>query len=432
MNINRRNFLQTVVLGGAGCWAVGGTVGATLQASANEKLNICAIGVGGKGVENLNGVSSQNIVALCDIDENSLGKAAEKHPKADKYHDFRKLLERKDLDAVVISTPDHTHAPAAAMALQLGKHVYVEKPMTHSLYEARVLTELAAKTKLATQMGNQHHSGEVYRRAAELIQSGAIGTVASVHAWSNRPIWPQGIDRPADAPAVPKHVHWDLWLGPAPARPYHASYHPFKWRGWWDFGTGALGDMGCHIIDPVFWALKLTSPSTIEAEGPSVHAETAPKWCIIRYEFPARDKLPAVKLTWYDGGKLPPAELAEGVKLPANGALFVGDRGKLLVPHGGGKWQLLPEAKFAEFKGPEPFLPKSAGHYADWIAACKGGPPAGSNFSYAGPLTETVLLGNVALRVGKKLTWDSAGLQVSNCPEAAALIRRDYRKGWSL
>lgn len=409
-----------------------------------EGVNVGVIGVGGRGETNLAGVAAiegVNIVALCDVDEEALAKAAAKFPKASLDHDFRKLIERKEVDAVVISTPDHTHAPAAALALRHGKHVYVEKPLTHSVYEARVLTELAAQSRCATQMGNQHHAGETYRRAVEWVQAGVIGPVRHVHAWSNRPIWPQGIDRPAAQPPVPKHLHWDLWLGPAPARPYHPAYHPFRWRGWWDFGTGALGDMGCHILDPIVWALHLSAPTAVDAESAGLHPETAPKWSVIRWTFPARrrpgreplpDPLPPVQLTWYDGGKLPPADLLEGLKLPANGSLLIGDKGKLLIPHGGGSLQLFPQTQFADFRAPEPFLPRSPGHYREWIEACKGGKPASSHFGYAGPLTEIVLLGNVALRLGRKILWNSTALKVPNCPEADRFLRREYRKGWTL
>jgi predicted dehydrogenase len=409
-----------------------------------DRVNVGVIGVGGRGAVNLAGVAAVdgvNIVALCDVDEEALAKAAAKFPKAAIEHDFRKLLERKEVEAVVISTPDHTHAPAAALALRQGKHVYVEKPLTHSVYEARVLTELAAQSRCATQMGNQHHSSETYRRAVEWVQAGVIGPVRQVHAWTNRPIWPQGIDRPAETPPVPRHVHWDLWLGPAPERPYHPAYHPFRWRGWWDFGTGALGDMGCHILDPIVWALHLSAPTEVEAESSGLHPETAPKWSVIRWTFPARrlqgrpspqDQLPPVQLTWYDGGKLPPKDLFEGVKIPGNGSLLIGDKGKLLLPHGGGPLQLLPQAQFAGFQAPAPFLPRSPGHYREWIEACKGGKPAGSHFGYAGPLTEIVLLGNVALRTGRKILWDSAALKALHCPEADRFLRREYRKGWTL
>ncbi len=260
-----------------------------------------------------------------------------------------------------------------------------------------------------------------------------IGAVREVHCWTDRPIWPQGVNRPPDTPPCPPHIHWDLWLGPAPERPYHPIYHPFRWRGWWDFGTGALGDMACHCMDVLFWSLRLGAPLTVEAECDAHYAETAPKWSIIRYEFPARGDLPPVKLTWYDGGKYPPAELAEGEKYPDNGTLFIGEKGKLLLmdPYGGSS-KLLPAAQFKDFSPPAPYIPRSPGHHAEWIQGCKTGSPTGSNFQYAAALTEMVLLGNVALRVGKKIEWDAANMKAKNCPEADQYLRREYRKGWSL
>jgi predicted dehydrogenase len=407
--------------------------------SPNEKLNIGCIGVGNQGASNLNSLSSAdvsplcNIVALCDIDEKSLNAASAKFPNAKKHRDFRRLLEQKDIDAVLIATPDHFHAVAAMAAIKLGKHVYCEKPLTHSIYEARQLALAARAHKVATQMGNSGHSSEGTRQVVEWIQAGVIGAVREVHTWSNRPIWPQGIARPTDMPAVPPTVDWDLWLGPAPARPYHPAYHPFKWRGWWDFGTGALGDMGCHIIDSAFWALSLDQPISVEAESSAVNEETAPSWSIVRFEFLARGNNPPCKLIWYDGGKQPSPELTEtpaGQKLEDNGALFIGDKGKIYFPRRSP--QLLPASAMKDFTPPPKILPRSTGHHKEWVEACKGGRPAGSNFDFAGPLTELVLLGNAALRVGHKIHWDGVNLKVLNAPEAARFIRREYRAGWSL
>jgi predicted dehydrogenase len=371
---------------------------------------------------------------VCDIDEQVLARAAERFPMATKYTDLRRLLDHKGLDAVVISTPDHHHALATIRALDQGLHVYCEKPLTHTVYEARQVGEMARRRKkLATQMGNQGHSSDQMRRTVELIQSGAIGPVREVHAWTDRPIWPQGIDRPQDTPPVPEHIHWDLWLGPAPVRPYHPAYLPFKWRGWWDFGTGALGDMGCHVLDLAFWSLKLEHPTTVEAEGPPPHPETAPKWMIVRYEFPQRGDLPPVKVTWYDGGKHPSTDLIDGGNYSDNGLLFVGDKGRLYVPDtSGGNRKLLPESEFADFKAPEPTIPNSIGHHAEWIQACKTGSPTGSNFVYAANLTEVVLLGNVAYRAGKKLEWNPKKLEATNAREVREYIRPDRRRGWSL
>jgi predicted dehydrogenase len=404
-----------------------------------EKLNIALVGVGGRGADNHKSVGSENIVALCDVDENHLGEAAKRSPQAKTYDDFRRMFDalHKNIDAVVVSTPDHTHAAIAHAALELGKHVYCEKPLCHSIHEARVLAEAAARRKLATQMGNAGHSSDGSRRVVEMIRAGVIGPVREVHAWTDRPIWPQAIDRPADRPSVPPFLHWDLWLGPAPERPYHPAYHPFKWRGWWDFGTGALGDMGCHIIDVAFWALKLGAPRTIEAESPPLHShpETAPAWSIVRYEFPARGSRPAVKLTWYDGGKLPPAELFDG-HVPgkgSNGSLFVGEKGRLLVGRDRGRaFRLLPDRDFQDFVPPKPTIPRSPGHHAEWIEACKTAKPTGTSFDYAGPLTEVVLLGNVALRAGRPIEWDGPAMRCTSGTIDDPFIHRDYRRGWVL
>jgi len=425
-SLSRRSFLHITTTVGTGVLASPSLLRAK---SPNEKLNVALIGVGNKGEANRAGVAGENIVALCDVDEKMLNAAAAKHPTARTYRDFRRMLEQKDIDAVVVTVPDHVHAVAAMAAMQLGKHVYCEKPLTHDIWEARQLALTARQYKVATQMGNGGHASERLRTAVEWVQAGVIGDVREVHAWSNRPIWPQGIARPMDRPDVPKYLDWDLWLGPAPERPYHPAYHPFKWRGFWDFGTGALGDMGCHIIDAAFWALDLGAPVAVEAESSDVNGETAPSWSIVRYEFPQRGNKPAVKLTWYDGGKLPSRDLFEvgpDQKLDDNGSLFVGEKGKLALDYKGVR--LIPERK--DFQPPPKTVPRSPGHYTEWIAACKGGAPAMSNFGYAGSLTEAVLLGNVALRVGKKIEWDAQNLQVRNAPEAAQYIRRQYRKGW--
>lgn len=397
----------------------------------NEKLNIGMIGVSGKGGENIKGVVGENIVALCDVDGNSLNRVATQFPKARTYRDFRKMLELKELDAVVVTVPDHSHAVASMLAIKQGKHVYCEKPLTHSVWEARELRTAASEHKVATQMGNGGHSSDALRECVEWVQSGAVGKVHEVHCWTNRPIWPQGIGRPKETPPVPDPIDWDLWIGPAPMRSYHPAYHPFKWRGWWDFGTGALGDMGCHIIDTAFWALDLGAPSAVEAESSGVNEETAPSWSVVRYTFPARGSQPPLKLTWHDGGKLPSTELLKlppDYKLIDNGSVFVGDKGTLLFERGK-PLRILPERE--GFVPPQKMIPRSPGHYAEWITACKGGPRALSNFDYAGPLTEMVLLGNVALRAGRKIEWDAEKLRVMNAPEAARFIRREYRAGWS-
>jgi predicted dehydrogenase len=436
--VTRRQFAQRFAGGACGILAAPAILRGR---NLSEILNVALVGVGGRGADNHKTIASQhqNIVALCDVDETNLAQAARRSPEAKTYHDFRRMLDEahKQIDAVVVSTPDHTHAVIARAALALKKHVYCEKPLTHSIQEARVLAEASARQKVATQMGNAGHSSEGTRRVVELIRAGAIGPVREVHAWTNRPIWPQAVDRPSDHPPVPPTLHWDLWLGPAPERPYQPAYHPFKWRGWWDFGTGALGDMGCHIIDAAFWALELGSPSTIEAESPplSMHPETAPAWSIVRYQFPAGGKRPPVKLTWYDGGKLPPVDLFDG-HVPAkdsSGSLFVGDKGRLLASRERGRgYRLLPEREFAAFEAPRPTLARSPGHHAEWIDACKTGKPTGTSFDYAGPLTEVVLLGNVALRTGRPIDWDGPGMRATSGSADALFIHRDNRAGWAL
>jgi predicted dehydrogenase len=424
----RRQFLQQSALAGAGLWMTIGRVFPQGQ-SPNEKLNIAAIGVGGRGAADVHGVAGENIVALCDADENIAVKARERFPQARFYTDFRRILDEKNLDAIVIGTPDHTHAPAAMMALRAGKHVYCEKPLTHSVYEARKLAEMAAKMKRVTQMGIQIHAESNYRRVVEVIQKGAIGPIREVHVWCGKS-W-VGSDRPTDTPPVPAGLHWDLWLGPAPYRPYHPTYHPASWRGWWDFGGGTLSDMACHYMDLPFWALDLRYPLTIEAEGPPVHPESAPAWLIVRYEFPARKDKPPVKLTWYHGNKRPAYFNEEG-KLPkwGDGVLFVGAKGMLIAEYS--KYVLLPEKDFVGFTPPTPYIPESIGHHKEWIEACKTGGPTTCNFDYSGALTETVLLGNVAYRSGKKIEWDAKSLTIANASEAMKFIRRPYRQGWDL
>jgi len=402
---------------------------------ANEKLNIGIIGCGGQGGSNLGAVSGENIVALCDVNEKCTAEAAKKFPKAKVYADFRQMLDRmhREIDAVVVSTPDHTHAPASVMAMKMGKHVYCEKPLTHSIYEARVMRDTARKYKVATQMGNQGTAGNGLREAVEIIRSGAIGQVYEVHVWSNRPVWPQGIDRPTDTPPVPPELHWDLWLGPAPERPYHPAYQPFKWRGWIDFGTGALGDMGCHTLNMPFMALDLRNPISVEAEVFEMTRETYPKRSIVHYSFPARGNLRALRLTWYDGGLKPSPDVLYGRDLPESGVVLIGDRGRLFAGDDyGGNHELLPKEDFANFQKPPQTLPRSPGHHAEWIRACKGGEPAMSNFDYAAALTETVLLGNLAILTGEPIYWDPVGMRAINCPRADYYVNRPYRRGWVL
>ncbi|MGB2823788.1 MAG: Gfo/Idh/MocA family oxidoreductase, partial [Phycisphaerae bacterium] len=410
---------------------------AAANASPNGKLNVAVIGVAGRGGANLGGVSSQNIVALCDVDANNLARAAKRFPGAATFADFRRMLDKleRQIDAVVVSTPDHTHAVAAAMAMRMGKHCYCEKPLTHSVHECRTLIELAGKNKLVTQMGTQIHAGGNYRRVVEIVQAGLLGVVREVHVWHT--VSYGGGDRPKDTPPVPEHLSWDLWLGPAPQRPYHPCYLPGRWRGWSDFGTGGLGDFGCHYMDLPFWALKLRHPTTVEADGPPVHPESTPRWLEVRYEFPARGDLPPVKMNWYDGGRRP--AMLDDVLQPLGGdaankwrcgILFVGAKGMVLANYG--SRLLLPTGKFADVEPPKETIPASIGHHREWIEACKAAGPTTCNFDYSGTLAEAVLLGTVAYRAGEKLTWNARDLKATNCPKADRYIRRDYRKGWTL
>jgi predicted dehydrogenase len=400
---------------------------------ANERLNVAGIGVGGQGEPDISGCATENIVAICDVDPQRAAGMRGKFPTAKFYADFRRMLEQEAarIDAVTVSTPDHTHASASIMAMKLKKHVYCQKPLTHSVWEARQMAETARRQGVATQMGIQGHSEPDTRRLVELIQAGALGKVKEVHVWTDRPIWPQGLRRPADTPPAPAHLDWDLWIGPAPMRPYHPAYHPFKWRGWWDFGTGALGDMACHNMDLAFFALKPGAPGRVEAESSGVNAETAPKWSIIRWDFPA------LRMIWYDGGKKPPADIVKGRTLPGNGIILIGEKDTLFVPNYWGAGQFLSGAKPEDFKNVPQSLPRrdepfDQNHYQEWIAACKGGPAALANFDYAGPMTEAVLLGNVALRAGAPIEWDAANLKVVNVASANQYVRREYRAGWSL
>jgi len=435
-HFTRRKFLQTgatvgAAVAGAGYWS---SVQAEDSKSPNEKIRFACVGVGGKGGSDSDDAAKHgDIVAICDVDDKTADSKAKKKEfeKAKKFYDFRKMFDElgKSIDAVTVSTPDHCHAVVAAMAMKMGKHCFCQKPLTHTIYEARTLGKIAKENKVATQMGNQGTAGSALREAAAVVQSGALGTVKEVHVWTNRPIWPQGGDRakPEDPPA---NLHWDEWLGPAPQRPYAKGYHPFAWRGWWDFGTGALGDMACHTFNMPFMALMLRDPTSVHAKSSGHNKDSYPKWSEIEYEFPANDKRPAVKVTWYDGGQKPKAELFGGEKIEGSGALIIGDKGKLYSPgdYAGGNYKCLG------FEKPKVDFEKSPGHFEEFVRAIKGGPQARSNFpDYAGPLTETILLGNLAVwATGKKVEWDAKNMVPKNAPECEVIVRNEYRKGYTL
>jgi predicted dehydrogenase len=441
-HLDRREVLAATALAGLGFWVSGAPVRDENPRSPLDKIRWACIGIDGKGTsDTVDAARNGDIVAICDIDEGRLDKAGKVYDKAAKFTDYRVLFDKigKSIDAVTVSTPDHNHAAASALAMNLGKHCFCQKPLTRTVQEARRLGEIARKQKVATQMGNQGTAGSGLRKAAALIQAGLLGTVKEVHVWSNRPIWKQGGTRPASAP-VPAGIHWDVWLGPSPERPYAPGYHPFSWRGFWDFGSGALGDMACHTFNLPFMALDLRDPTEIEAESAENNKEMFPKWSIIRFSFPARGKRPAVKVVWYDGGKLPAAQLFGTLpptrlfdrkgEMTKSGSLIIGDKGSLFSPgDNGGNYQLIgdiTEPKEVEYV-------HSPGHFTEFVQAIRGGKPAMSNFpDYAGPLTETILLGNLAVYAGKKVEWNAKELKAKGLPEVETLIHPVYRKGWTL
>ncbi len=441
--ISRRDFM-----GGVAAAAMTFTVvpGQVLAQPPSEKVNVAAIGAGGMGAGNTRACAAAdaNIVALCDVDWQKGEEGFKRFPEAKKYKDFRKMLDNeKSIDAVIVATPDHFHTVAAMAAMRRGKHVYVQKPLTRLVSEARALTEAARKYKVVTQMGNQGHSGNGVRDICEWIWAGVIGEVREVHAWTNRPVWPQGIDRPKGEDPVPDTLDWDLWIGPAPMRPYvKGVYNPFSWRGWWDFGGGALADMACHVLDPVFWALKLKYPVSVEASCTPVNNETFPLASIVHYEFPAREDMPAVKVHWYDGGLKPERPEALEINRPLNqessNVLFIGSKGVLRCGEYGGGPQLLPYERMREFsrnKPPQTLERIKTSHEGNWLEACKTGGKATSNFDYSGPFTEMVTMGNLAIRpenVGKKLLWDGENMRVTNDDKANEYVQMHYREGWSL
>ena len=444
--MDRREFLKAAGLAAAAAVALPGPrTWAAKPAAASpkrfcdpgRKLRLACVGCGGKGDSDIDGVASEEIVALCDVSHNPLASKARRFPDAKQYKDYRQMLTElgDQIDAVTVSTPDHMHFPVAFMAMNMGKHVFVQKPLTHTVWEARTLTDLARQKGLVTIMGNQGHAGDGTRRLKEWVMAGAVGPIHEVYFWTNRPIWPQGIERPADEMPVPPHLDWNRWLGVAPERPYNKCYQPFNWRGWWDFGTGALGDMGCHIMDAAFWALDLKYPVSVEAESGGGTDETAPKWSIITYQFPARGAMPPVKVTWSDGGRKPekPKDMAAMGDMPAGGQLLVGENGSIFD---GSDYcespRIVPEEKMKAFTPPPETLPRvpggAGGHCHEWIKACKGqGPLPGSNFDHAGPLTEMVVMGNLAIRLAQKVEWDGPNMRCTNLPEAAHLLRKSYR-----
>jgi predicted dehydrogenase len=426
-HISRRGFLAATATTAAVTIVPRHVLGGPRNIPPSEKLN------------------SENIVALCDVDHNYAAGTFKRYPKAKVYTDFRKMLDKqKDIDAVVIATPDHTHAVISMEAMRRGKHVYCQKPLTHDVYESRMLAKAAKETGVATQMGIQGHSDVGGRLICEWIWDGAIGEVREVDAWCSLSYYPFGnagwsskwSRRPKEMPPVPSTLDWDLWLGPAPERPYHPAYHPAVWRCWWDFGCGMMGDRGAHTLDPVFWALKLGHPTSVEASSLDLNSDTHPVASIVTYRFGARGDLPPVKLTWYDGLRAPrPMDIEDGRRLGnvEGGALFKGSKGKLMAGVYGEGARLIPESRMKEYKQPPKTIPRVKGsHEMDWVRACKDGQPAGANFEYSGLLTEVCLLGNVARRVDARIEWDAKNMKVTNLPEANKYVRTQYREGWSL
>jgi predicted dehydrogenase len=460
MSQSRRGFLKTAAAAmGAGLASQSIVVPPLVRAASGEKVRLAAVGAGGKGAGDIRETSkSQIVVALCDVDQRQAARTRQQFPNAKFYTDWRRMLEKeaKNIDGITVSTPDHMHAPVTMTALSLGIATYTQKPLTRTVHEARQLRLAAQRAGVATQMGNQGHSGIGYRMVVELIRRGVIGTVKEAHTWSNRPIWPQGLDRPAGSDPVPDTLDWGKWLGVAPERPFKANwpealgyqgkkgsvYVPFSWRGWYDFGAGALGDMGCHIIDPVYWSLELTAPNWVEYSGPDPKPEMFPTQETLTYEFPGtRHTGDKIIVKWYDGGRKPARELAQmGAQesgrdkgkpreLPTNGSLFIGSKGVLMCPHGGGP-QLFPKEQFSGVERPRL---EGWDHYMIWTNAIRGDGRTNCPFSYAGPLTEAVLLGVIASRVpGRRLHWGTKNLRFTDSDQANRFVREDYRAGWEV
>lgn len=428
--LSRRRFTGLASVAGVGYFAGHGIAAAQAE-GPSDKLNVAVIGTGGQGTANLRGVSSQNIVAVCDVDERRAGKAFEQFDAAHTFTDFRKMFDtlEKKIDAVVISTPDHTHFHPAWWAMERGKHVYLEKPLAHELEEVRRLTVAAGEKKLATQLGNQRHANRGLREAVAVVKSGVIGEVKEAHSWIASA---RGMPKaPGEPAAVPAGLDWDLWLGPCPERPYTNGFAPYDWRFWWEFGTGETGNWGCHILDIPFWALDLVHPVHVSGSGPEPDLNRTPTAMTTRLDFPARGSLPPVALHWYQGR--PPIAAEKGATDKSFNTLFLGSEGVLAC--GFDKWKLLPEEKFAGYqglgKGAEPAMPPSPGFHKEWIEACRGGKPASCNFDYSGPMSESVLLANIAYRIQGEFDWDATALKASRA-DATALLRREYRKGWEI
>ena len=440
--ITRRDFMARSALAlGAVTIVPRHVLGGSGYVSPSDKLNIACVGCGGKGESDIKSVSTENLVAFCDVDDERAAATYTAFPQVKRYKDFRKMLDENDsdIDAVTVTTPDHTHAIIAMTAIRMGKHVFVQKPLTHTVSEARMLAEAAREEEVVTQMGNQGHAGEGARLINEWIWDGAIGDVHEVHAWTNRPIWPQNIERPKEIPSVPPTIDWNLWIGPAPWRPYHPAYAPFSWRGWWDFGTGAVGDMGAHILDHPFWALDLGYPDTVQATSTPFNDETFPLASVITYEFPARGNKPPVKMKWFDGGLMPPRpeELEPGRRMgeQGGGVIFIGTKGKLMHSVYGENPRLIPESKMQAYQRPANTIPRSPGIHEEWVAACKGEGKTTSNFDYASKLTEMMLLGNIAIRLKNKntiLKWDGPNMRFTNLDEANQHLQTEYRQDWKL
>ena len=444
LRMTRRQFLRTTSAAAAVSLVPRHVLGGPGQRAPSERLNIAGIGVGGMGAANLRNLESENIVALCDVDPVYAAGTFKRYSTAKIWTDFRAMLEQqREIEAVLVATPDHTHAVISMAAIQAGKHVYCQKPLTHDIYEARMLATAAKAAGVKTQMGNQGHSMEGIRSVCEWIWDGAIGQIREVDAWCSLSYYPWGHAgwsskwgaRPAETPAVPSTLNWDLWLGPAPERPYHPAYHPAVWRCWWDFGCGMMGDRGAHTLDAAVWALKLGAPASVEATSCGLNPDTHPLSAIVTYQFPARENLPPVKLTWYEGTRPPrPDTLGEEMEWPPEGGvLFHGTKGAIMAGVYGDTPRLLPLSLGRDYPRPPKTLPRVNGtHEMDWVRACKSGLPAGSDFAYSGPLTETCLLGNVAKRVDARIDWDALNLKVTNFPEANRYVRTEYRAGWTL